>query len=58
MTFHSKCEACKMLIREPLLIGGMEVNLCEQCQPRPIAAKKVEGPYDGYYDEDEPVRHS
>ncbi len=48
MTFHSKCVACKTHIREPLIIGGMEIDLCERCQPRPTSTKKVEGPRDEY----------
>jgi hypothetical protein len=58
MTFPSRCVSCKAGIREPLMIGGMEVDLCENCQPRPTGAKKVEGHYDDYHHEDEFVRRS
>jgi hypothetical protein len=53
MTCQLKCSACKTHIKSPLLIGGMEVNLCEHCQPYPARTKKQEAPRDEYdYHED------
>jgi hypothetical protein len=51
-TFPSRCTACKRPLKSPLLIGGMEVDLCESCQPRPTSSKKADGPYDDYTYED------
>lgn len=57
MTSPSKCEACHQpMAGGPLYVGGMEVDLCESCQPRPTNAKKVEGHYDDFFDEPVPSR--
>lgn len=48
-----KCVACKLPMKAPLYFGGMEVDLCERCVPRPTSTKKQEGPRDEYgYHED------
>lgn len=39
--------------RSTVMVGGMEVDLCEDCAPLPTATKRQEGPYDEFDYDDE-----